>query len=349
MKLCQYVNISELEDMINLGYIKVDYHPTAPLRIYHYTKDCYYSATWNDTTKKCRGLIVDNSDNIVAIPFKKFFNYEEYGDKSILPTTPSFEICEKIDGTLGIMYWINDIPYIATKGGFDNDQAKHASSILHNKYEGKFHLLDRGCTYLFEIVYHDDRKVINYYGTDDLYLIGIIDNTMEDVEYDIYSYCGSEVFPMKPIKYEFNDWVNIRDYVDSVNKEGFVIKFSNNFRLKLKYEEYCQMHFVKYGITRKDVFTYLKDNREDELVEMISLLEEEDRMVLNGIIDEIRGVYNNIYNICIEEKREDFETRKDAAEYIKTCTYPHVLFAMMFSGGDRYKQIIWKYAKEKIF
>lgn len=349
MKLYQYINTNELEDMINLGYIEVEHHPFAPLRMYHYNKTCYYSGTWNETTKKCRGLIVDNEDNIVAIPFKKFFNYEEYEDKSSLPTTPSFEICEKVDGTLGIMYWVDDMPYIATKGSFDNEQTRHANKIFHAKYKHNFHLLDRGCTYLFEIVYHDDRKVVNYYGTDDLYLIGIIDNSMEDVEYDIYNYCGSEVFPMKPVKYEFDDWVNIRDYVDSTNKEGFVIKFSNNFRLKLKFEEYCQLHSIKYGITRKDIFNYLKEDRGDELFTMISLLEEEDRMVLNGIIDEIRGIYNNIYNICIAEKREGFETRKDAAEYINTCTYPHVLFAMMFSTGDKYKQLIWKYTKEQLF
>jgi MFS family permease len=53
--------------------------------------------------------------------------------------------------------------------------------------------------------------------------------------------------------------------------------------------------------------------------------------------------------LCIAEKREGFETRKDAAEYINTCTYPHVLFAMMFSTGDKYKQLIWKYTKEQLF
>ena len=47
---------------------------------------------------------------------------------------------------------------------------------------------------------------------------------------------------------------------------------------------------------------------------------------------------------CIEEFRTDFETKKDAAIYFKTCKYPHVLFAM-YNKKD-YSRVIWDIIKK---
>ena len=119
MKLQEYINIDELLDMINKGYIKVVQHHEFPLKMYSYTKDCHYEKMWNDTTCKCRGIIVDENDNIIARPFKKFFNYEEHDNTDWIDNLSydyNPEIYEKLDGTLGILYWYNDIPYIYHHG-----------------------------------------------------------------------------------------------------------------------------------------------------------------------------------------------------------------------------------------
>ena len=171
MKLHDYLNMDELHDMLVNGYVKVINHPKFPLRMYSYTKDCHYEKMWNDTTMKCRGLIVDNEDNIIAKPLKKFFNYEEFTGTISLKSTP--KILEKLDGTLGIMYWYNETPYIATKGAFDSEQSIHATNILHNRYRDVWDKLDRAHTYLFEIIYQEDKHIISYPDIDDIYLIAV--------------------------------------------------------------------------------------------------------------------------------------------------------------------------------
>ncbi len=75
MKLFEYVNEKELREMMDAGYINMQMHPSAPLYIYNYSKICQIDGMWNDTTEKCRGLIVDSNDNILWIPNIKKSKY----------------------------------------------------------------------------------------------------------------------------------------------------------------------------------------------------------------------------------------------------------------------------------
>jgi RNA ligase len=40
-----------------------------------------------------------------------------------------------MDGSLGILYWIKDKPFVATRGSFESDQAVKATKILHERYQ----------------------------------------------------------------------------------------------------------------------------------------------------------------------------------------------------------------------
>ena len=108
-----------IKEMIKQKYISVHKHPTFDLYIYNYTKQTEAEHVWNEATETCRGLILDKDMNIVARPFTKFFNYEELVEQHVnIPDLP-FEVYEKLDGTLGIMYFANSDPYIATRGSFE--------------------------------------------------------------------------------------------------------------------------------------------------------------------------------------------------------------------------------------
>ena len=155
-------NIPLVEQMVAEGYILVQKHPTADIYIYNYSKSCSLEGKWNEATIQCRGIIVDKDYNILARPFPKFFNYEEIEDKSIIPGGAA-DAYEKIDGSLGITYWIDDVPYIATRGSFTSEQALHATGVLHSeKYKRLWDFMrtNRGWTFLFEIVYPENRIVV---------------------------------------------------------------------------------------------------------------------------------------------------------------------------------------------
>ena len=69
----------------------------------------------------------------------------------------------------------------------------------------------------------------------------------EDKEYDIEEY--SDIFRTAK-KYEgITSWMSLREDIDGDNREGFVIKFADGFRLKLKYADYWTLHFLKAGFS----------------------------------------------------------------------------------------------------
>ena len=59
-------NRSELQPHLDEGHIREVVHPNGALKLYNYTAKCQYESVWTPVTKACRGLIVDNSDNVIA-------------------------------------------------------------------------------------------------------------------------------------------------------------------------------------------------------------------------------------------------------------------------------------------
>jgi len=140
------INKELLQEMIEKKYISVQKHPEADLYIYNYTQNAQFERVWNEITLMCRGLILDVNMNIVALPFKKFFNYEEHSVEDI--PVGDFEAYEKMDGSLGILYHLDNVPHIATRGSFTSDQAVVGNKILNKNYYNLFEKLNKDYTYL---------------------------------------------------------------------------------------------------------------------------------------------------------------------------------------------------------
>lgn len=71
-------DITELEKAIEENLIYRTQHPEYPYSIYKYSQACTYSSAWNEITIASRGLILhDETGEIIARPFPKFFNYSE--------------------------------------------------------------------------------------------------------------------------------------------------------------------------------------------------------------------------------------------------------------------------------
>ena len=124
---------AQLNSHIEAGWIRVQKHPDHDLFIYNYTQAAQYARTWDEITLNCRGLILDNRMNTIARPFRKFFNLGEM-ENQIIPDEP-FEVFEKLDGSLGIMYWIDGEAFIASRGSFASKQSAVANQMLHSKYK----------------------------------------------------------------------------------------------------------------------------------------------------------------------------------------------------------------------
>lgn len=340
-------HIELVKEMINKGYISVNKHPECDLYIYNYTKKASVEHVWNEATEFCRGVICDKDYNIAARSFKKFYNYEElHNNNNVeIPNLP-FKVYEKLDGSLGILYYVNNEPFIATRGSFNSEQAIHATNILHSKYANKLNLLDRSKTYLFEIIIPhgpESNLVVNYGDTDDLFLLAVIDvESGEESDISNYKYIFNVVQQYENVK----DYLQLRDNSNGENREGFVIKFSNGFRMKLKFAEYFKAHVAKSYLNFKSIFESIENNTIESLRKSIeSNLSEESVIYFDSIVNEIKSEYSHIENECKLEFRNDFESRKEMAVYFMKCKYPQILFAM--ADNKAYSKLILKFILDK--
>tara|TARA_Y100000310_G_C20700493_1_gene829308 strand:- start:772 stop:1377 length:606 start_codon:yes stop_codon:yes gene_type:complete len=97
------------------------------LEIFNYTRNTVYNQLWDQYTLIARGLILCPSQKkIVATSFPKFFNYGEV--TSYIPPAKSFAVTDKMDGSLGIVFWHNKW-MVTTKGSFESEQSQWALGI----------------------------------------------------------------------------------------------------------------------------------------------------------------------------------------------------------------------------
>src|ERR1035438_2036279 len=84
-----------------------------------FTYDMLDSPKSDPIIRESRGLILNEDDNwnVVAYPFNRFFNEGEGCADTIDWSTAKVQ--EKVDGTLIIMYWYDNIWQIATRGSPD--------------------------------------------------------------------------------------------------------------------------------------------------------------------------------------------------------------------------------------
>jgi RNA ligase len=256
------LNRTDLEKLIQEGYVIAQKHPQADLWIYNYSQKTQYEGYWNEITLHCRGLILNKEHKVIARPFRKFFNLSEHQPEEI--PNLSFEVFDKLDGSLGILYWHNEKPYLATRGSFNSEQSIKATEILYSRYTHTFDKLQPEKTYLFEIIYPANRIVVDYGAMEDLVLLAVIDNAtgreeeLQDIGFQkVKSYNGiTDIAELKKLETD--------------NAEGFVVRFKNDFRVKLKFAEYVRLHRILTGFSNVMVWEYLAESKPfDELLEKV--------------------------------------------------------------------------------
>lgn len=326
------LNKELLRKMIDEKLVLVQKHTEADLFLYNYSAKVQYDKLWNEITLAARGLILDAEMSIVARPFGKFFNLEEHHPSEIPQL--QFEVFEKLDGSLGILYWLNGLPRIATRGSFESEQALHATELLHQKYQHSFAHLDTNKTYLFEIIYPENRIVVDYGKTDDLILLAIIDNDTGQEHIEQIGFTTVKRFD------GINDIQHLAT-LESDNKEGFVIRFQNGFRVKMKFAEYKRLHRIVTGVSNVVIWEYLKDGKPfdellekvpDEFYEWLVEMRNELELKFNRISDEANAAYIKLYN---EDKKKFALKVLEESEGLSS-----ILFSMY--NGKQTAPIIWK-------
>jgi RNA ligase len=385
------------------GLLHKQTHPTLDLTIWNYSPRVQYERLWDDITMQCRGLVTNSKGDIVARPFKKFFNYEEHKPEDL--PNESFEVYEKMDGSLGILFYYeyelsderryniwfnnnyetgmerffdpNNLPdfdnsyyeptpktkgewILATRGSFTSPQAIKGKELLE-KYN--FERLNTGYTYLFEIIYKENRIVCDY-DYDDLVLLGIntktgdevnIHNDDEDIRFkNMISNIGFRVVML------YKTWGETYDLLKeeiSNDREGYVIRFKNGFRMKIKGEEYKRLHKILTNFSSKDIWELMKEGKPmDEFLDRVP--DEFYKWVKQQVssfelsLERISNHCSKIHEYFRYGKYNDVDpepSKKDFALHLEKCNvetfYRPILFAMW--DGKPYEHIIWRIMKPK--
>lgn len=330
----------------NDGLLYKQTHPTLPLTIWNYTEKVQYEGLWDEVTLMCRGLVTDSEGTIIARPFRKFFNMEEGKHTA----TSEFEVYEKMDGSLGIFFYYEGNPVFATRGSFTSDQAIKGREIL-NKYNWQYGTYE-GYTYLFEIIYPENQVVVNYNGLEELVVLGVIEtSTGKECE---YSEMVNEGFVLVK-KYDgIKDYSTLKSMISN-DAEGFVVRFSNGDRMKIKGEEYLRLHKIMTNLSTTAIWELVSNdgNIDDILKDVPDEFYKKVKMYVSSLNYGYYQYWNQLgktYDYFRFGKYGDIEvepTKKEFAEHIKD--HHPIAKSIMFAMWDDkdYDKIIWKALKPK--
>mgnify|MGYP007056197133 CR=1 FL=1 len=189
---------------------------------------------------------------------------------------------------------------------------------------------------MFEIIYPENKLVVDYGDVDDIFFIGMVDNTsgLDISPSEAHKYLGN-IFKFAKCYDGLTDWHNIREEFSGDNREGFVVRFSNGFRMKMKYEDYFHKHFLKSYFTEKHVFDFYYNNKINELHELMKEFDEENQMLVNKMLNKFNYNYLRIrYSANEDFKKIGYavgtKINKESAERITNeCKYPSLVFRLI--------------------
>lgn len=341
VRLSDVLDMAALEAAIEERFVVRREHPVEPLAILNYTDRCQWEkGAWNAVTKACRGIIYRTDTlEVVARPFRKFFNYGQAEAPSLDLAAPA-TVTDKLDGSLGILYPVREGWAVATRGSFTSEQAEHASQVYRNRFEAKGYRPPSGVTLLFEIIYPANRIVLDYGTEDDLVLLGGVEiaTGMSFTPHGL-------AWPGK--RAPLFDYASLAEALAAPprkNAEGLVVHCHDcDERVKLKQEDYVALHRIVTGLNERTVWEHLSNGK--PLAELIEPLPDEFHQwvgeVAAGLVAkveadaaEVERAYSTILSGLPPEP-----TRKDFA--LQAVRHP--LKSALFSrhDGKDYRAGLW--------
>lgn len=343
-----YFTLHDLWDLENLkkecerSFVRIAVSPITPTVVMlHYADEAQYEKAWNNFNRMCRGLIVDLANKkILAYPFDKFFNLDEMPETaySVLEDLGSFEITEKLDGSMLTLYKESTTGELrlTTKGSMSSDHGVLATSMLPETWKQLGDGILERYTFVFELISYRFPIVVNYKKKgypEGLYMIGVRDR---------YT---NVMLPFKQVKefaqqfgvstansYEFESLdalvANVKTL--TVLEEGYVLKYADRL-VKVKGHTYLAAHRFISKLSRKSILETLGNGGGEEL---LILAPEEYRAEVEMEIANFKKSRVLLVNECYEHfNKAPKDSRKDFAFWVQ-ANVPTDLKGFMFTLLD---------------
>ena len=256
------------------GVVRSQIHPLYPseLSVFNYTEVAQYDRIWDNVTRQCRGLITagrPGKEIVLARGFNKFFNLNtDFAPETLEANLPNEIplVTEKLDGSMGIIYYWDDKVWVATRGSFMSEQAQWATRWLRDRMaedvevdnNNILHYLTVGDdhTLIAEIIYSSNRIVVDY-DYEGLILTGCVDiETAEEVDREVLEEIG-EACGLLVVK-RFTKSLAECAGENTPNAEGYVLTYpSTGLKVKVKFEEYVRLHRILTGLNPRAIWEML--------------------------------------------------------------------------------------------
>lgn len=233
-----------------------------------------------------------------------------------------------VHNSLGVLYFNGDGYSLATKSSFMSEQARHGTSVWNAKYEGKVEPLP-GYTFLFEIVYRENKIVIDYGDMDDLVLLGAVEIDTglyfaSDEASTMLGWTGqiAKVFPYKTLR-------EALEAPPRENAEGFVILAADHKRMvKYKYEDYLYLHRMVSNLTPRSVWERLYNK--ESVSDIVGSYPDEFQDEVTEYIDKIKVEFSDyIFQVAlVYDSMKHIESQKDFAQEALKYPYSAELFLL---------------------
>lgn len=223
---------------------------------FNFTRTAFYDKKWNDLTTKARGLFIDTLNNkVLARGYDKFFAIGERPETQVenLARILKFpiEVYRKENGFLGMMSFdkATNSVFMSTKSTPEGQMSELFASmvsvdILNRASE---YLQKNDVTLLFEVVNPKGDHHIIEYEENHLFLLDIVDNSLEFKYRDYNEVCrlaGWLGVDVKHWERRLYDWAEFTAFYVNCELsgekqiEGYVLRDANGYMLKYKTEYY---------------------------------------------------------------------------------------------------------------
>ena len=322
-------------------YSEQDYLDNYIVRSYSY-RLATHSDSLEHFAKESRGtafIYNKTSDTweLFCRAYPKFFNLGEICSKEeYIRKYEPLEVFDKADGSLILIGEIDGKLITKSKTSLNSEQAKMAQILLDsNKHIQDFctDIIMKGFSPVFELVGPDNKIIVNY-KTNELILLGVVNNQTGEVTTKIPT-------KIKQVDSTYFTWGELLCIQERVLEdiEGYVVRTSNNEFVKLKTNRYKQLHSLKDSISNtKNLVKLILDGELDDIYDVFS----DDKVVMSEV-ERVQSLISKEFNHKIVEFKElrrkyfsDFEeNRKEfAMKYNKHELFGPVMKTLNSSFRD---------------
>lgn len=280
------------------------------LTLLDYSRDCQFNEAWNSVTEVCRGLIVDRFKKvIVGLSMPKFYNVNQNG--TTFKDLP-YVAHEKLDGSMGLIWRYDGKLNVSTRGSFSSPQAIKGYEMLRDKYPMAEVTVHKNVVLVTEILYPENKIVVDYKGAEKLVLLTAYDNErLTELDEDAVDLLAFVIGMDRPLVYNFESFLDLEKTVKSWPKdqEGVVVKFSDGTRCKIKGDDYCTTHKLISHFSPLAVWESIRDGIEmdfiaqlpDEFQEQYKVWRENFISQGNAIWQEVLRLHNSTKELSDKE------------------------------------------------